>query len=529
MKRVAFLASLIFFVLYNVNGQIPTDSLIGFWPFNGNANDMSINNNHGTVSGATLVSDRFGISNRAYHFDGNDYISIPHSTTLNMQDSLSFSVWVKPESLVGTSMIFGKSNYTTKTNYLLRIKPNGYIQWEYDGYTDTDSLPLQLNAWHHIVVTTTGPGLVKRIYINNQLVKETLNSSGPFGTITNPFTIGYASYNSEYFIGAIDDIRMYNKVLSESEINALFNESCNSLNSITETACDSYTAPDGAVYTTSGIKTAVIPNAAGCDSTITIDLTINNSTTSSITETACDSYTAPDGAVYTTSGIKTAVIPNAAGCDSTITIDLTINNSTTSSITETACDSYTAPDGAVYTTSGIKTAVIPNAAGCDSTITIDLTINIVDVSLTVNDPLITANANGAIYQWLDCDNAFAIIPGATSQNYTAPANGNYAVMITQGMCTDTSACVEITTVGIITINTNGISIYPNPVPNELSIEIIDNKEKIDLVIFNSIGQVVFKGDFIEKTTVQTSNFAPGVYLIKLENGKIFEFRKVIKE
>jgi len=429
MKRVAFLASLIFFVLYNVNGQIPTDSLIGFWPFNGNANDMSINNNHGTVSGATLVSDRFGISNRAYHFDGNDYISIPHSTTLNMQDSLSFSVWVKPESLVGTSMIFGKSNYTTKTNYLLRIKPNGYIQWEYDGYTDTDSLPLQLNAWHHIVVTTTGPGLVKRIYINNQLVKETLNSSGPFGTITNPFTIGYASYNSEYFIGAIDDIRMYNKVLSESEINALFNESCNSLNSITETACDSYTAPDGAVYTTSGIKTAVIPNAAGCDSTITIDLTIN----------------------------------------------------------------------------------------------------IVDVSLTVNDPLITANANGAIYQWLDCDNAFAIIPGATSQNYTAPANGNYAVMITQGMCTDTSACVEITTVGIITINTNGISIYPNPVPNELSIEIIDNKEKIDLVIFNSIGQVVFKGDFIEKTTVQTSNFAPGVYLIKLENGKIFEFRKVIKE
>ncbi|OFX65411.1 MAG: hypothetical protein A2X15_00340 [Bacteroidetes bacterium GWB2_32_14] len=299
--------------------------------------------------------------------------------------------------------------------------------------------------------------------------------------------------------------------------------------SITETACYSYTAPDGTVYTTSGIKTAVIPNAAGCDSTITINLTVNNSTTSSITETACDSYTAPDGTVYTTSGIKTAVIPNAAGCDSTITINLTVNNSTTSSITETACDSYTAPDGTVYTTSGIKTAVIPNAAGCDSTITIDLTINIVDVSLTVNEPLITANANGAIYQWLDCDNAFAIIPGATSQNYTAQANGNYAVMITQGLCTDTSECVQITNIGIANIYTNGIFIYPNPVTNVLNIEITGNNEKTDLVIINSIGQVIFKDNFFEKTTVQTSNFAPGVYLIRFENGKMVDFKKIIKE
>ncbi|MBN2348386.1 MAG: hypothetical protein JXJ22_06090, partial [Bacteroidales bacterium] len=148
-----------------------------------------------------------------------------------------------------------------------------------------------------------------------------------------------------------------------------------STSSITETACDSYTAPDGTIYTTSGTKTAVIPNAAGCDSTIIISLTINSSSSGSITETACDSYTAPDGTIYTTSGTKTAVIPNVAGCDSTITINLTINSSSSGSITETACDSYTAPDGTIYTTSGTKTAVIPNAAGCDSTITINLTIN----------------------------------------------------------------------------------------------------------------------------------------------------------
>nr|WP_321409044.1 LamG-like jellyroll fold domain-containing protein [uncultured Carboxylicivirga sp.] len=275
MKNTIILCSLILFSLSTINAQIPIDSLIGYWPFNTNANDLSINNNHGTVNGATLVEDRFGILNHAYHFDGNDNISIPHSETLNMQDSLSFSVWVKPESLSGTRMVFGKSNYVTKTNYLLRIKPDGYIQWEYNGYTDTNTNPLQLNTWHHIVVTASGPGKIKRVYIDNLLVKETLTSSGPFGLITNPLTFGSASYNSEYFIGDIDDIRMYNKVLSETEIEALFNESCNTVSSITETACETYTL-NGETYTETGIYTQHLNNVNGCDSTITLNLTIKH-------------------------------------------------------------------------------------------------------------------------------------------------------------------------------------------------------------------------------------------------------------
>jgi len=72
-------------------------------------------------------------------------------------------------------------------------------------------------------------------------------------------------------------------------------------------------------------------------------------------------------------------------------------------------------------------------------------------------------------------------------------------------------------------------IYPNPVSNELIIEIDGNHEKVNFEILNAIGQVVFKGNLVEKTIVQTSNFATGVYLIKLENGKTFEFKKIIKK
>ena len=302
-----------------------------------------------------------------------------------------------------------------------------------------------------------------------------------------------------------------------------------SVSSITETACNTYTAPDGIIYTTSGIKTAVIPNISGCDSTITIDLTIAQSTGSSITESVCNTYTAPDGAVYTSSGIETAVISNIAGCDSTITINLTVNQITVSSITASACNSYTAPDGAVYNTGGIRSAVIPNASGCDSIITIDLTVNTVDVSLTVNDPVIYVNDSGATIQWLNCDNAYSIIPNDTSQIYTAPVNGTYAALITQGICSDTSACIVIINAGIASNERNGISVYPNPVSDELTIEIKGHNGISSYKIINSLGQTIIQGYLSDKAVIPTHLFAPGVYFIKLDAGNSLIFEKIIKE
>ena len=76
-----------------------------------------------------------------------------------------------------------KSNYTTKTNYLLRVKPNGYIQWEYNGYTDTDSVPLQLNTWHHIVVTNDY-NVTAKLYIDGKLIgtANPLDATTTFGS-----------------------------------------------------------------------------------------------------------------------------------------------------------------------------------------------------------------------------------------------------------------------------------------------------------------------------------------------------------
>ena len=110
-----------------------------------------------------------------------------------------------------------------------------------------------------------------------------------------------------------------------------------------QTACDTYTWIDGNTYTTSNNSaTWTLTNASGCDSTVTLDLTITNSNTGTDLQTACDTYTWIDGNTYTTSNNSaTWILTNASGCDSTVTLDLTITNSNTGTDVQTACDTYT--------------------------------------------------------------------------------------------------------------------------------------------------------------------------------------------
>jgi uncharacterized repeat protein (TIGR03803 family) len=221
---------------------------------------------------------------------------------------------------------------------------------------------------------------------------------------------------------------------------------------------------------------------------------------------------------------------STSGCDSNYTLTLNVNPAFGFIESYEICNGETYNwHGTDINAEGTYTANYKSVSGCDSMYTLNLTVNTVDVSISVNDPVITANAIGATYQWLDCSNAFASISAATSQSYTATQNGNYAVLIQQGSCSDTSVCAQITNVGITSFPIERMVIYPNPASYELIIEMKGNKEKINFEILNANGQVVFNGNLVEKTSVQTSNFAPGVYLLRLENEKTVVLKKIIKE
>jgi len=74
-----------------------------------------------------------------------------------------------------------------------------------------------------------------------------------------------------------------------------------------------------------------------------------------------------------------------------------------------------------------------------------------------------------------------------------------------------------------------LKLYPNPFTNELIIETKSNTDNMHIELINSLGQVVFKGSLVEKTIIPTASFSPGIYILKVEDGKTFEFSKLIKE
>ncbi|MFN5982802.1 MAG: T9SS type A sorting domain-containing protein [Fluviicola sp.] len=314
-------------------------------------------------------------------------------------------------------------------------------------------------------------------------------------------------------------------------LNLVINQPSSS--SVSETACTSFTwAQNGITYTTSGAYTDTIPNAAGCDSIITLNLVINQPTTSSVTEVACETFTwSQNGTTYTVSGAYTDTIPNAAGCDSIITLNLTINNGGTSTETASACGTYTwAQDGQTYTASGSYDHIIAggSANGCDSTITLNLTINAFPTATATytGDSILTASA-GTTYQWIDCGTNTAIA-GATAQTFQATVNGSYAVVVTNAAgCSDTSTCVTVNDLGLDGKEFTFINVYPNPTTSSVIVDMNVDNATIELV--DAQGKVIYVSTINNGGTIDLTNAERGVYFLRVrsENGETT--KRIVKQ
>ena len=228
-----------------VPSYIPTSGLVGWWPFNGNANDESGNGNNGTVNGATLTTDRFGNANSAYSFDGvNDYISVLSSTSLNFGTGNSFTIsfFYSPGSVVsqtsGFNGVIGKS-WPTGIN-----PPRGWqigrdnstLRFESRGGTDLtnpNNNPLcgdnniyaitALQNDHYVFVFER---VLNEIYLykNSTLVHTTI-CSDIFREMDNnsPLLIGVDREGWFFSSGIMDDIGIWNRVLTQQEITDLYN------------------------------------------------------------------------------------------------------------------------------------------------------------------------------------------------------------------------------------------------------------------------------------------------------------------
>lgn len=223
-----FLLSLFITIAVTNNfAQIPTNGLVAYYPFNGNANDFSGNNNNGQLyGGLVLTEDRFGNSNSAYLFDGvNDYIVCPTNNFPIGGTARSISVWIKsPNMAVGNKMLLG---WGSPTNFKMSALAMGrgnlpsrkLMYWGWGDDFDTQ-MQLQDNVWYHIVYTYENN--LGKLYVNGSLDNSAnLYPNTPSGT---SFYIGDFTTVCNNFNGIIDDIRIYNRTLSNSEVQDLYNE-----------------------------------------------------------------------------------------------------------------------------------------------------------------------------------------------------------------------------------------------------------------------------------------------------------------
>lgn len=212
----------------NVPSYVPTNGLVGWWSFNGNANDISGVGNNGTVYGATQIAGRDGAPNSAYSFNGtSDFINIPDNNSLDFTNSFSISIWMRiTEYANGNERVaLGKQRAIDATGYQISAA-SANSQSRYGGcvnnniqYSVWSPDSLALNKWEFVVLTY-GSGLLK-LYKNGVLM-STISTSISLNNSALPLFFGKEFSSSRYFKGGLDDIGMWNRALAASEVSNLF-------------------------------------------------------------------------------------------------------------------------------------------------------------------------------------------------------------------------------------------------------------------------------------------------------------------
>jgi hypothetical protein len=229
LKHSALAASIALVVSGAAYANSLSDGLVAYYPFNGNANDASSNGNDGTVNGAIPSADRFGNADSAYHFNGNGNdthsIELPNTVIDGLTDITS-SVWVQTSDPY-QGILSGASS-GSENQYIIHMvegKVRPYIKNEYfsDGLIND-------GQWHHVVVARDGDSGLVQVFVDGDLAGSNALPAGPLSIDAGGLWVGREQdcvggcwEPSQDFLGDIDDIRIYNRVLSETEVQKLYN------------------------------------------------------------------------------------------------------------------------------------------------------------------------------------------------------------------------------------------------------------------------------------------------------------------
>ncbi|MBN1181532.1 MAG: T9SS type A sorting domain-containing protein [Bacteroidales bacterium] len=481
-----------------INWFDPADSLAVHWNFDdASANDVSVNQVNGTIK-AVVPFDSGVMCSRAMSFDGD-------SSNISFGDKLSdvftngdftISLWAFIEDTIDIdsipAILIQKWHTSGQTDNSFILYTNSFRSNNTSAYFKTPPM----FEWNHYVVVNKNKHV--KVFINNVLVSESFNNQ--FNVTDYPLMIG-ALYNNKYnFKGKIDDVRIYNGAFSTNEISGLYKsgyvQPLNRLSDLRIYEGETVTLDAGSGYDrytwSSGGMTQII-NLLNVTENIPI---------------------------------ISVVAKNIDGCYSdtiSISVDDILYN-------EEACGSFTSLNGKVWTESGTYTDTVTGTFGGDVYLFYIVKINIPNTNVASSGGTLIAEATGASYQWLDCNDNFGIINGETSKSFKPSESGNYAVRITENGCVDTSDCYEI-----IIASTDQFTYYNKPIiyssfnDGTYTIDLGSLNQSAKLMITDISGRHIAEYSSYQTQTIDISfSYPPGIYIVSIIHDGKQDVLKIIR-
>lgn len=233
----AIIATALSTIAQIIPSYVPTNGLVAWYPFNGNANDESGKNNHGINNGASLVPDRFGNINKAFDFNGtSNYIDVSDNNTLDLLSTFTISGWYNTTATsANLYTLVGKSRDNTGgTGYVLAYGiPSSTLSLNW-GPNIVLNIPSAIysSGWHFMVGTSDGSNI--KIYMDSVMI-QSMSTSPSLINSTASLNIGREnSILGRYFLGKLDDIGIWNRALTQAEITKLYSSNTTGLKEIFE-------------------------------------------------------------------------------------------------------------------------------------------------------------------------------------------------------------------------------------------------------------------------------------------------------
>jgi hypothetical protein len=449
-----------------------------------------------TVNGQ---NNGLAFDNPASAVSGQDYVSTPSgSSFVTGSSEMSLTCWVYPTNAAPTYPNYdGFAGFRNDVNadfFFVQISAAG-LEGRFRNSTGTAftiTKPiLTLNTWQHLALTY-GNGWLK-MYKNGVIV-DSVAASGTVSNSAVPFLMGRIPYTSGSVVtnfdlsGRMDETSLWSRELQAGELSCLPSEGIDS--------------------TATGLELLYRCNQGVANG--------NNQGITSLIDATGNANGVLNG--FAMSGIASNFVSGAASITTTL--------------------GFTCPDvaynfnGQLISTAGIYTDTLVSLKGCDSIVQLQLNVLSVDTVVTLNWNTLTANHVGLNYQWLDCNNNYAPVAGATSRVFSPTVPGNYAVIVTQGACTDTSGCHAVVTVGIESPDAiTGVKVQPTITSSTVKILFDKNANGITVSVIDFTGKQVLNNLTTDsrEMEINLAGFASGVYFIKVSDDERAGMYKVVKQ